>query len=746
MADNAFRHIGQSVENIDGVAKVTGRAAYVGDICMLGLLEAKLLRSPYAHARILSIDVTRAQALPGVMAVVCGADLTGLDPYHGLIIRDQPVLAIEKVRYVGEPVAAVAAVDSRRALEALSLIDVTYDVLPDLLTMDVACAAVAPQLFERQHGGALAPDGPYGRGIKEPAGNRLCVFEYAVGDVDEAFATSDHVFEDRFRFARLSHYTLEAHATIAQPIDDGGVEIWSNNQDPFLLRADLARIFGLAPELVRVHAELVGGGFGAKSYCKMEPIAALLALRAAAPVRLVLDMDESMATLCEHEAELILKTGVMSDGTLVARQSNVRLDGGAYADASPALAEKLAQRMAGAYRWRALRGHVEVIRTTTVPAGSFRGFGNAHTCWASESQIDMIARRLRIDPLAMRRRNFIPFGEPYLPGDSGIDVDLSAGLDAVLARLGTIERRPGRGVGVAVALKGGGGLGHIGGARVTIRRDGAVTLAAGISDIGQGSRTIHQQLVAELLDLPLARVTVAPLETGQSPYDTGTHASAGLAVAGIAIRQAAEAARAELLARLSDKLGCASEDLVLEDGQVLLGDTRYDWRNLIEADIVGEGRFQVGNKTHYWMPCWCAAEVEVDRETGIVKVLRLITAIDAGLAIHPDQCHGQALGAAVQGIGQALTEDATCLGTDQPALTPWRYRVPLAGDIPRIETLVLEQGHGPGPFGSKGVGEAGNLPVPAAIANAIADACGARITNLPFTPERVLAAIDAVPA
>jgi CO/xanthine dehydrogenase Mo-binding subunit len=338
---------------LDGPDKVTGAARYTFDVSLPGMLHAKVLRSPHPHARIRSIDTGRAEGLPGVAAVVTGIDAVGLpDPYYGVAIRDQPVVAIDKVRYVGDMVAAVAAVDEEIAYRALALIEVHYDPLPAVTAIDQALAEGAPLLFDTPAAGEPIKLGDGLVSLKEPRPNVLCEFGYTHGDADAVLAASDHVFEDRFHFSRINHFHLEPHVNIAR-VTGELIELWSCNQDPFVLRSDIARIFGRHANSIRIHASHVGGGFGGKSFCKMEPLVVLLAMKAGRPVRLCLSLDESLLTLTKHAGILILKTGVTRDGRLTARKSEIQLDGGAYSDASALTVVKTGYRITGPYRWDA---------------------------------------------------------------------------------------------------------------------------------------------------------------------------------------------------------------------------------------------------------------------------------------------------------------------------------------------------------------------------------------------------------
>jgi CO/xanthine dehydrogenase Mo-binding subunit len=750
---------------LDGADKVCGIARYTFDLALPGMLHAKVLRSPHPHARIRAIDASRAEAFPGVAAVVTGADATALsDPYYGVAIRDQPVIAIDKVRYVGDMVAAVAAVDEETAYRALALIEVDYETLPALMTIDDALAEGAPALFEAPVGGAAMRVGDGVVSLKEPRNNVLSEFGYTRGDIAAALAASTHVFEDRFAFSRINHFHLEPYVNIARASGEA-IELWSCNQDPFVLRNDIARIFGRPAHNVRIHSSYIGGGFGGKSFCKMEPLVVLLALKAGRPVRLCLSMDEGLLTLTKHAGVLTLKTGVTADGRLVARQSDVALDGGAYCDASAMTVVKAGYRITGPYRWDAVATRAYAVRTNSVPAGSFRGFGGTQASFASESQIDMIARRLGIDPYEFRRRNLLAVGEPFQAGDSGMDSDLVAGLDETVERLGYRRPTPAppsaakrRGRGLAIGLKDGGGTGNHAQALVKVLPSGRAIVNAATVEIGQGAVTTMCRIAAEALKLPLASVRYGEIDTEHTPLNNGTHVSCATAVTGLAVERAAEDARRQILELAARSLDCHADELTLDRWTVSRGNFAHPLEPLIAAHFGGAGTEFIGRgavkvefdplaplaaPNLFWIPSWAGAEVEVDTETGKVEVTRLVVGADSGASINAQACRGQVEGAALQAYGQSLFEELRYDGTEPANATPLAYRVPLAGDLPAsFESFVVEHG-GPGPFGAKGIGESGMLGVAAAIANAIEDAVGVRVTQIPFTPERVLAAIEA---
>ena len=801
----------------DASLKVTGTAPYAVDVALAGMLHAKVLRSPHAHALVARIDTAAAERAPGVRAVLTRRDL--LDAEHrdrwaaadlqsrrsdaplvaahsyGYFIKDQPILALDRVRCIGDPVVAVAAETELDAARALSLVQVTYEPLPAVTNFEEALADGAPEIFPEAPLGMTPAYGQGASGGARPRPNVCYRFGYETGD-PSAFEGCDHVFTDVFAFdGRQQHLHLEPFVAVATwsaqvTDDDSRLELWSSCQNPFPVRKEMARLLGIGEQRVRMHVGYLGGGFGAKNGCKTEPIAALLALKAGAPVRYCLTLDEGFWTMRQHNARLTLRTGVMADGALVARDAEVLLDAGAYADASPLVAEKAGYRVAGPYRWQHIRSVTDAVLTNTTPAGPFRGFGGTQANFACESQIDMIAARLGIDPVELRRRNLIGLGESYMPGESAMDSDLVEGLDLVADRIGMDEPRPpGRGRGVAMGFKDSGGVNKPAQARVKVATSGDAWVQCGTVEMGQGAQTALREVAARVLGVSRERVHWSDIDTDHTPFDQGTNASSSISVMGQAVQKAAEAARLRIMLFARTTLGVPMERLDFRDGMVLIqpaakrggenngadvGDNGRDGANssadnpgTVEAkplapmvmgvyggtgyEFTGEGFFKAPTESRAPLesPCvsweygWGAAEVSVDAETGAVTVHRLVVSGDAGAVLHEGACRGQDEGAAIMGLGGALFET---MRFDGAVLTNGRlvdYRVPRASDLPaEFVSITQEQGHGPGPFGSKGLGEGTMLPIASAIANAVADATGARVTSTPLTPETVLAALD----
>jgi CO/xanthine dehydrogenase Mo-binding subunit len=751
--------VGRNLPRLDATAKVTGRAVYTVDVERPGMLHAKVLRSPHAHARILSIDASAARSMAGVTAVVTRDEIQGLNCY-GTYVKDQPIVASDSVRYVGDVVAAVAAEDERTAFAALDLIRVSYELLPAVFDPQAALDPSAPLIFPEEPFAAFPDYGDGASGTALSGHNVSYEFRYQTGP-ENAWTECDYIFEDTFTFSRMNHMHLEPFATVAVATSEE-IEVWTSTQSPFPMRQELAKIFGLAENRIRVNVPLLGGAFGAKNGPKTEPIAIRLSqLSGGRPVRYSMATEEVFLTLSQHDAVLTVKSGLKADGEFVARQSRVLLNGGAYADASPLVAEKAGYRMPGAYRWKRIDSVCQAVITNTVPAGAFRGFGATQATWASERQVDLIAERLGLDPLELRLKNVKNLGEDFVPGETPIDSDLKHGLNLVADAIGyrNRDRSGNRGMGVAIGLKDGGGVNKPAQARVKVTANGDVVLNCGLTEMGQGGHSALCQIVAEVLACDPQRVKYAPIDTDNTPFDQGTNASSGIAVMGQAVLQAAERVRNSVLDFAAENMDLDRESIRLVNWQIIDSDgkTHPLSPHIMHSfggtgfEFTADGYFKVRGSLRapleapcvFWEIGWAAAEVSVDPETGKVELLQLVVSGDAGKVVNKLGCRGQDEGAAVFGLAQALFEemryddDGQLLNAE--ALL---YRVPLAEDIPRrFSSITQEQGHGAGPFGAKGMGEGGMLPIAPAIAQAIADATGGQLTSLPMTPERVYNAV-----
>lgn len=721
--------VGAAAPRVDGLVKARGEALYAGDLDLPGLVAGAVLRSTVAHARIRAIDTTAAESLPGVVCVLTAADLADLDPYWGHRIRDRPILAGDTVRYPGDPVAAVAAVDEATAFAALELISVDYEELPVVASLEDALAPDAPLVHEEP----LRP-GLLDGGSPVADGNVCFRYDAVRGEPEAIFAHADLVVEDEYRFPALYQYAMETHTVVARWAGEE-VELWSSCQHPFLVRAELAALFELPLDRVRLVVPYVGGGFGSKSYTKMEPIAVALARKAGCAVRLRNSVSDSMVTNRRHGMRCRMRTAMSHEGRLLAREVECWFDTGAYADNGPRVAAVGGEVGGGPYRWLALRAASSCVYTNTVPAGSYRAFGAVHVQWIGESQIDELARKAGLDPVEVRLRNLCRPGEQVKSSDgTPLDADLAGDLEKLAAALGASGPIPaGRGRGVSVGLITGGAQ-PASAAIVRLAGDGRASVFAGTTEIGQGARTVFGQIVAEELGLPLDHVTVHGTDTRFTPYDRSTGASRSTTVAGLAVQQAAADVRRQLEELAEGELPGHERYPELIGGRFGLA----GGGELIGRGETGpHGPFGTDSPL-FWEVCMAGAEVEVDPETGTIRIPRLVTVADVGLALNPQLVERQDEGAAMQGIGNALFEELVFEAGHLLNDTLLDYRVPTARDVPdELECILVENGDGPGPFGAKGCGEGAFAAVPSAIVNALADAGVTGIRELPLTPERV---------
>ncbi len=750
----AYQVVGHAEPRNDGAEKVTGRALYTVDVDLPGMVHGKILRSPYAHAKLKRVDASKAEQLAGVYAVVTREDQKNLRMF-GAAYKDQTIVAVDKVRYAGDPVAAVAAIDEATASAALELIEVDYEELAAVTSLDEALADGAPLVHDFSASGGELMGQRY-EAPKEFSGTNYCYrFSYANGDVDEGFKKADHIFEDSFTFPRVQHFSMEPHATVAH-FEGDRLTLWAGTQEPFTLREHLADIFHLPQSKIRVIVPYVGGGYGGKLAVKTEPLAAVLSWKAKRPVRLAHSIEESFKTVTRHPARVKIKTGVSKDGKLIARQCLIHMETGAYADAGPRVTQKAGYRCFGPYRIPHMKTDAYTVYTNTVPAGAYRGFGTLQVTWAYESQMDIIADKLGLDPLEFRIKNLLKKGDLYTPGDTPVDCDLKAGLMQAAEEIGWKLKitKPNRGRGLAVCMKDGGGTFKVSSAAVKMNADGSVVLLTGTVEVGQGARTALSQVVAEELAIPFDAVTVATLDTEVTPYDVNTNASSSMVVMGLSVQRAAQDLKRQLLRHAAKILKTKAEQLSLSGGKIVGAKNQtLSFTELMQkvflsrsGELIGHGAYQsikspkaaLGSPTNFWEISWGAAEVEVDRDTGEVKLLKYVSLADVGRAINPVLCEGQDEGGVMNAIGHSLMEEM--IYKDGQLLNPnlVDYRVPSFDSLPEdFETILVESHNGPGPYGSKGTGEGGLLPVAAAIGNALCRATGLRLYDLPLTPERV---------
>ncbi len=738
--------VGRSMPRVDAGEKLRGEARYVGDMSVPGMLHGKVLRSPFPHARIISIDVSAALALPGVVAVLTGEDTLDIDPYWGHAIKDRPIVAIGEVRFVGEPVAAVAAEDEATAEAALAEIVVEYEELPVVGTLDDALAADAPLV----HDGPIRPGLFHGLGTLPDRDGNICYrYGFERGSVDEVFEQAEIVVEGEYTFPGVYQYAMETHSVIAQ-WEGGEVTLWATCQHPFLVRAEIAALFDLPLGRVRIIVPYLGGGFGSKSYTKMEPITVALARKAGRPVRIVNRVDESMVTTRRHGAKTWMRTAADRSGRLLAREARVWFDTGAYADNGPRVTATGADSAPGPYRWSGVRVEASCVHTHTAPSGSYRAFGASHVQWAGELQVDEVARRAGIDPVEIRRLNLLTPGEQVRPGGKPLDADLIGDIRKVADALGWDEpREPGIGRGISVGLLAAGAH-PVSSAIVRLEADGEAIVLVGSTEMGQGQRTAFAQIAAEVLAMPAERIRCQGTDTRFTPYDRSTGASRSTTLAGLAVQRAAAEVRADLMEIAGKVWPDAGDAVELRDGAAWWKGERRSYPELIArrfglsgGQLIGEGGVHPEGTGSYaegpvfWEVCIGAAEVHVDRETGVVSVRRTATVADVGTAINPLLVERQDEGATMQGIGNALLEEMVYREGMLLNDSLLDYRIPTIEDLPPEQVCVIvENADGPGPFGAKGCGEGAFAGIIAAIATAVADA-GVRVDELPLTPERV---------
>ncbi|HXX51247.1 MAG TPA: xanthine dehydrogenase family protein molybdopterin-binding subunit [Xanthobacteraceae bacterium] len=746
-----MKQIGREIPRLEARAKVSGRAEYTHNLRLPGMLYGKIFRSTVPHGRIRGIDTKAAQAHPGVHGVVTGEDIRKLiaEPYYGPAFHDQPILALDKVRYVGEPVAAVLASDPHVAEEAAQLIAAQYDELPAVYD---EIAAVQPEVLVHD---VLRPAGTFAdlKHLQGRKGTNVALdYHLRRGDADKAFAAAARVIEHTFKTQQCLHLPFEPHVAIAEP-DGDRLTIHTSNQTPSFVRIEIARLFGWPENRVRVKVPYLGGGYGAKVYVKVEALAAALAMLVRRPVKIALTMEEQFYTITKHPTTFRIKSGVDKDGRVVARACEVYWNGGAYADIGPRVTQKSGFTAAGPYDIDNVSIDSYALYTNRTPAGALRGFGVPQLVWAYESHTDLIARELGIDAVEFRRKNILRDGRPQASGTVLKDAAIGAVLDALAARIGwnapfdpgsgTLRRGRGIAVGFKASISPTTSV-----AVVNISADGSVYLYKSTVDMGQGSDTAFAQIVGEVLDVRAEDVRVVAPDTDVTPYDMGTLGSRSLFHMGNAVRLAAEDARAKLRA------------LAIEAG--LPPGTNYPAAEIFKkrygmqaGNVIGMASFvpnytppdaQTGlsdNVTPFWMVGGAAVEVEVDTETGRVRILRLINAADCGKPVNPAVARTQLSGAAVMQLGFTLSEAMQLDGGQVTNASLADYKIPGIGDIPPMETEFVAAEQHSGPFGAKGLGETGTFGVSPAIANAIHDAVGVRIMELPITAEAVLRGLRA---
>jgi len=748
--------VGQRIDNVDAWDKVTGKAVYGIDLKLPGMLHGKILRSPLPHARILKIDPSRARNLPGVRALITAEDTPKIK--YGAQIADEYPLAVEKVRYIGDEIAAVAAEDEETATRALELIHVDYEELPAVFSPEEALGPGAPE-------------------VHEGTGNVASQIDFERGDVSQGFREAHCILEEEFVTSNVHQAYLEPHVCIAQADGCGRITLWGSLQAPSRNRETIARILNLPPDKIRIIQTVVGGGFGGKAtqVLALYPLCALLALKSGRPVRILNTWPEEFAaSRSRMPSKIRLKLGLKKDGTFTAKDLAIIANAGAYAGTGPAVMTTTAMRATSLYRFPHVKCHARLVYTNTTPIGSYRGYGNPQLHFALESAIDMAAERLGLDPLDIRLRNAIRVGDTSIHGWVMNSCQLQACLERAAQRSRWKEKRGQRrkeGIGIGMAS-----MIHVSGNRavyphfdgssafVRINPTGSVDIISGEAEIGQGSNTAFAQIVAEVLGLPMEEIRVQPLDTDHSPFALGTFASRVLTIGGKAVYLAAQDAKEKLLSFVAQKMEIRREDLECQGGMIRMRNSSKPGLSFQEAarlasmasagaPILGQGIFRVpghvvmpdaskyGNLSIAYSFGVQVAEVKVDRKTGRVDVLEVYSVHDSGTIINPKLGEGQVEGGVAQGMGFALMEEIVRQQGKVLNDNFTDYRLPTIQDVPKIHSLFIEVPDPFGPFGAKGLGEITQVPTAPAIANAIEDAVGIRLKELPMTAEKLLKAL-----
>ena len=733
------RVVGQPIGRLEGPDKVTGRAAYVADLNPPGVLVGRCLRSPLPHARIVRIDATEARRLPSVRAVLTGFDIP--PQMVGRAIRDLPVLARDVVRFVGQKVAAVAADTAEAAEQALLLIEVEYEELPGVYDIEQAEAPGAPVLhpdFNQYVGRPADQDAP---------SNVASHQHYEMGDVDEGFAQADRVFEHTFTTSHQHQAYLEPHASLVDVDQAGHTDVWVNSKMPFQVRKQMADGLDLPESEIRLNPAPIGGDFGGKGSFMDTHIAYHLSQVAGRPVRMVMDyIEEFQGGNPRHPSRITYKTGVKNDGTILARQVTMHFNSGAYAAFKPSpLLTYGGLRAVGPYRVDNIQVDSYMVYSNLVPCGSLRAPGDPQTIFAAESQIDIIARELGIDPFDMRMRNLLLPGDMPASGHHWEDMQGEEILRQACEVGGYWSSKPSGGLavgrGMAMAER------HIGGgesrSQISVESDGSVTLRTAVHDTGTGMYTILRQIVAEELGIEPGEVRLVQWTTDETDFDTGVGGSRVTHVQGTATMMAAAQVKEKMAALASDLYGWNEEAITFTGGQLQANGNSTTFGELASragGPIEADAHYQ---RTPHEVTAFVAqvAEVGVDTETGQVHLLSFTTSHDVGTIINPMAHQGQIDGGFAQALGFSVMEELQHDEGRPTTVSLGDYKIPTSADMPELRTVLVHAEGGPGPYSSKAIGEHSVLTTAPAIANAIQDAIGVRITQLPITAERVYRAM-----
>lgn len=736
--------LGTPAPRVEGEEKISGRAGYAADKMLPGMLWVKALRSPIPHGRIKRIDTREAEEFPGVKAVITGHDVRG--SRIGKKIIDMPIVAEDIVRFIGEKVAAVAADSEEIAEQALDLIEVEYGelepVCDPLEALKPSARILHPELAS--YGGLLHE-------IKEPS-NVFVHLAWKKGDIEAGFGQSDLVVENTFRTSMVHQGYIEPHAFLVNVNEDGGAEIWASTKSPFALRGQIGAALKAPPAKLVVHPCYVGGDFGGKGDSNDIALCYVLSKKSGRPVKMVVDYSEEfIAGNPRHAAAITIRSGVKKTGKIVAQHIRFVFDSGAYGSYRPQGFLVGAHESVGPYRIPCVLVEEDYVYTNKTPCGYMRSPGHAQGVFATESQIDLVAKELGMDPAEFRKLNFMHDGDESPLGHMISHVKVEETLSKALEVSGYHRPKPknvGRGIAVAQWVSKGGESY----AFVRIDKDGNVTLSSAVMDVGPGAYTIMRQIVAEELKIPIDGVRVEALDTSKVLMDTGVRGSSSTRVHGSAAYEAAKKAKEEILKAASKLMEVPPDQLILHRGGVTYGkaEKRISFADIVRAKgepIVAEGHYANMMEGPESSTVTQVAEVDVDPETGEVRVRQVTTAHNTGTVLNPLGHQGQIDGAVVMGMGYGKMEELRVDETGRVVTANFGdYKIPSIQDIPVLKTAVMQSDTGSGPYNSMSIGETAIMPTAAAIANAVYDAVGVRIKSLPVTAEKVLDGLKSVGA
>ncbi len=730
--------VGRPTPRVEGEDKVAGKAIYAVDVVLPGMLWGKVLRSPISYGRIKRIDTSRARQVPGVKTVIMGEDVAGLK--IGRRVYDMPLLADGVVRFIGEKVAAVAAETEEAAEQALDLIEVEYEdfepVLDPLEAIKPAAALIHPDVMSYK-----------GLPVKLEAPSNIFIYmTWKKGDLELGFRQSDIIVENTFTTNKVHHAYIEPHSCVAKADSSGGAEIWSCSKVPFVVRDQVATAVRIDPEKLVIHPCYIGGDFGGKGDFMDIPVAYFLSLKSGRPVKMVMDYDEEFTAGNPRHASIIkVRTGVKKDGTLVAHHMEFIFDSGAYGAFKPNGLLQGPRECPGPYRIPHALVEERMVYTNKIPCGHMRAPGDPQGTFANESQMDLVARRVGLDPAQFRLKNLMHDGDELPTGGEVHHIKAEETLEMALKESGYYKpkaKNTGRGIALTHWLTNGGE----GAVSITIDEEGELTVASAVLDQGVGTYTVLCEIVAQELQVPLDQIKAESLDTKTGRKDTGVGGSRATRVYGNAAYEATIKAKEEIKRRAAKHLGGESEDVIIANGGVLhrRAERRLSYAQLVKATgspIRAEGYYNDRTKVHDASMCVQVAEVEVDPQTGQVKLKKFTTAHHTGTVLNPLMHQGQIDGGSVMGMGYALMEHLIVDGGKILTANFGDYKIPTIQDIPELKTVLKESTTGSGPYNSMAIGETAIIPVAPAIANAVEDAVGVRVKSLPITPEEIFKAM-----